>query len=73
MSIVRHEPGVVALRQRRKLVQGRDVAVHRKDAIGRDQGALVSPAQLGQQLARMPDVGVAKGHHGRAREPRAGP
>ena len=73
MGIVGHEPGVVALRQRRQPMQGRDIAVHRKDAVGRDQGAPVTPAQLREQQFHVSHVRVAKRHDVGPREPRAGP
>ena len=73
MGIVGHEPGVVALRQRRKPMQGRDIAVHREDAIGRDQGAPVTATQLRQQQLHVRHIRMAKRHDGGTREPRAGP
>ena len=63
----------MAVRQRRKRMQGRYIAVHGKDAVGRDQGAPVTTAQLRQQHLDMPHIRVAKRDDGGAREPRARP
>ena len=73
MGIVGHQPGVVTLRQRREGVQGRDIAIHGKDPVRRDQHVRVMLPQLGQQRLRVANVGVAKGHDCRAREACAGP
>ena len=51
--------------------QRREVAVHGKDAVGRDQRTRVAAALRDQQVLGMADVVVAVRHHGRAGEPRA--
>ena len=73
VGVVGHQPGVVARRERRKLRQRREVAVHGEHAIGRDQRARVPAAVLGEQRLDMRHVGMPERQHGRAREPRAGP
>jgi hypothetical protein len=73
MGIVGHEPRVMALCQRGEAVQRRDIPVHGEDAVGRDEGAVMSSPQLRQQHPHMPHVGVAERNNCRAREPRSGP
>ena len=66
VRIVGQEPGVMALRQCCKRMQGRDIAVHGKDPIGGDHGVPVTPAQLREQHLDMPDISMAKRDHGSA-------
>src|SRR5208337_1854813 len=73
MGVVREEPGVVLLCERGKPVQWRQVAVHGKDAVGRNKDAPVASAQLGKQHFYMPYVAVMIRDHSRAREARAAP
>ena len=73
VGVVGHQPGVEALRQRRELGQGSEVAVHGENAVGGKQGALVPGAMRGHEVRRMRHVGVAKNHDRGAGELRAGP
>ena len=73
MGVVGHEPRVVAVCQRREPMQGSDIPVHGENAVGRDQGTLMTPAQLRQQRPDMPHIRVAERDDGGAREPRPSP
>ncbi len=58
MGIVAHQPGVVRARKFGKFLQRRQIAVHRKDAVGHDQGMGMATAMGRQQFARMADIVV---------------
>ena len=57
VGLVDHEPAAVAARQLGELRQGRDVAVHREDAVGDDHRG--APARAAQAPLEVLDVGVA--------------
>ena len=54
-------------------MQGRDIAVHREDAVGRNQRASMTLPQFCDQRVRVRDIGVTIRHDRRAREASAGP
>ena len=72
MGIVGKEPGVMALRQSRQLLERSEIAVHGKHAVGGDQRMGVTAAVLRQKRLGIGYVAVAIALHSRATELGAG-
>jgi hypothetical protein len=73
VGVVRHQPGVISAGKPRQSGQGREVAVHRKDAVGEDHRPFVARAVFGEQRARMVEVVVPEREQPRSAQLRAGP
>ena len=54
MRVVRHQPGVVFIRQRIEFAERRQIAVHGEYAIGHDQQIFMRGAMLGEPSRHVP-------------------
>ena len=72
VGVVGHQPRVILLSKRQQVFERGDIAVHGKNAISDDEGAVVLRAMRIQQRARMADIVVAEGLDLSARQLRAG-